>query len=141
MVYNAMKLFMEVNPQLFDDCSHEYTESQNNADARKRERQAKWDRLANLAKSKQNGAALPKTITHTSRGIQGPPKPMSPNGLDDTDPLSTYGVNSAVVGGGGVGSGLENLRLADDLPPGEAVGAGPAASQRPAIAATANAVR
>ena len=28
MVYNAMKLFMEVNPQLFDDCSHDYAESQ-----------------------------------------------------------------------------------------------------------------
>ena len=33
MVYNAMKLFMEINPQLFDDCSHDYTEHQNNAEA------------------------------------------------------------------------------------------------------------
>ncbi len=55
MVYNAMKLFMEVNPQLFDDCSHEYAEAQNNADARQQARQSKWDRLEAQAKSRQNG--------------------------------------------------------------------------------------
>lgn len=58
MVYNAMKLFMEVNPQLFDECSHEYTEQQNNAEAIKANRQAKWDRLTQLAESmKSNGHA------------------------------------------------------------------------------------
>ncbi|KAK3063836.1 serine/threonine-protein phosphatase 2A 56 kDa regulatory subunit delta isoform, partial [Teratosphaeriaceae sp. CCFEE 6253] len=51
MVYNAMKLFMEVNPQLFDECSHDYTEQQNNAASVKQTRQAKWDRLAQLAES------------------------------------------------------------------------------------------
>ncbi|CZT21427.1 related to B56-delta regulatory subunit of protein phosphatase 2A [Ramularia collo-cygni] len=56
MVYNAMKLFMEVNPQLFDECSHNYTEDQNNAEGVKAARQAKWDRLTQLAESmKQNG--------------------------------------------------------------------------------------
>jgi serine/threonine-protein phosphatase 2A regulatory subunit B' len=56
MVYNAMKLFMEVNPQLFDECSHDYTEQQNNAEAVKANRQAKWDRLTQLAESmKANG--------------------------------------------------------------------------------------
>lgn len=88
MVYNAMKLFMEVNPALFDECSHEYTESQNNAAARKQERQDKWDKLALLAKQMQNGTPLPKTITHTSQGIQGPQKVTSPNRIDETDPLS-----------------------------------------------------
>lgn len=104
MVYNAMKLFMEVNPQLFDDCSHDYTESQNNADSRKRERQARWDKLTDLARTKQNGAPVPKTITHTSRGIQGPPQVTTPNRLDDTDPLSTFGGSKR----------LENLRLAEE---------------------------
>ncbi|KAF2754783.1 serine/threonine protein phosphatase 2A regulatory subunit [Pseudovirgaria hyperparasitica] len=55
MVYNAMKLFMEVNPQLFDDCSHEYAENQNNAGQKQLERQARWDKLAELAKLQQNG--------------------------------------------------------------------------------------
>lgn len=63
-----MKHFMEVNPQLFDDCSHEYTETQNNADINKRERQAKWDKLSALAKNMQNGASLPPTKIVTGAG-------------------------------------------------------------------------
>ncbi|CAK7240590.1 MAG: serine/threonine-protein phosphatase 2A 56 kDa regulatory subunit delta isoform [Sporothrix thermara] len=42
MVYNAMKLFMEINPQLFDDCSHDYTEHQQSAGAREALREHKW---------------------------------------------------------------------------------------------------
>ena len=56
MVYNAMKLFMEINPQLFDECSHEYTEAQNNADRVKADRKSKWDRLADQAR--KNSASL-----------------------------------------------------------------------------------
>jgi len=63
MVYNAMKLFMEVNPQLFDDCSHEYTEQQNNLESEKATRKAKWDRLTALADSmKQNGHAAAPAV-------------------------------------------------------------------------------
>lgn len=100
MVYNAMKLFMEVNPQLFDDCSHAYTESQNNAEARKQERQAKWDRVTALAKSMQDGVEPPKTITHTSQGIQGPPRVMTPDRLD------SFGADNATR--------LGNLKLTDE---------------------------
>lgn len=56
MVYNAMKLFMEINPQLFDDCSHEYTEQQNNAGAREALRERKWAAITEQAnKRKSNG--------------------------------------------------------------------------------------
>lgn len=54
MVYNAMKLFMEVNPSLFDDCSHEYAEHQNNADERQQSRQDRWERLTQQAKARQS---------------------------------------------------------------------------------------
>jgi serine/threonine-protein phosphatase 2A regulatory subunit B' len=58
MVYNAMKLFMEINPQLFDDCSHEYTEQQNGAAAREALRERKWAALEELAsKRKSNGVS------------------------------------------------------------------------------------
>lgn len=58
MVYNAMKLFMEINPQLFDDCSHEYTEQQNTAAAREAHRERRWAAVADLAnKRKSNGSA------------------------------------------------------------------------------------
>ncbi|RQM08640.1 hypothetical protein DH86_00000363, partial [Scytalidium sp. 3C] len=77
MVYNAMKLFMEINPQLFDDCSHEYTEQQNNAEAREQARAAKWKSLtdkANHAKLNGNSRGTAST-TSKSRGI-----------TDDVDP-------------------------------------------------------
>ena len=57
MVYNAMKLFMEINPQLFDECSHDYNELQNTAAQREKARQAKWDKLAETAKKVKAGAA------------------------------------------------------------------------------------
>jgi serine/threonine-protein phosphatase 2A regulatory subunit B' len=59
MVYNAMKLFMEINPQLFDDCSHEYTEQQNNAGAREALRERKWAAIQEQAskRKKSNGVS------------------------------------------------------------------------------------
>lgn len=54
MVYHAMKLFMEINPQLFDDCSHEYTELQNSAPQREQNRKDKWEKLAELAEHRKN---------------------------------------------------------------------------------------
>ncbi|EXJ91622.1 hypothetical protein A1O3_00172 [Capronia epimyces CBS 606.96] len=58
MVYNAMKLFMEINPQLFDECSHDYNELQNNAPQREKEREAKWAKLTEQAN--KNRAKLSK---------------------------------------------------------------------------------
>lgn len=61
MVYNAMKLFMEINPQLFDDCSHEYTEQQNTAASREQTRQRKWASLEEQASRRNslNGGSTP----------------------------------------------------------------------------------
>ncbi len=67
MVYNAMKLFMEINPQLFDDCSHEYTEQQNSAAAREALRQRKWAAIQDQANRRRsvNGAAPPRMAAGT----------------------------------------------------------------------------
>ena len=59
MVYNAMKLFMEINPQLFDDCSHDYNELQASADKREQARKAKWERLNEQADKMKSGLGLP----------------------------------------------------------------------------------
>ena len=105
MVYNAMKLFMEVNPQLFDECSHEYTEQQNNADAVKAARQAKWDRLSQLAESmKANGTSAPAVkAPGSSYGSKTGQKVTSPMRQDDSDPLSQESQQR-----------MERLRLQDD---------------------------
>ncbi|KAK4940254.1 serine/threonine-protein phosphatase 2A 56 kDa regulatory subunit delta isoform [Elasticomyces elasticus] len=59
MVYNAMKLFMEINPQLFDECSHDYNEMQNTAGDREKARQAKWEKLSEQANRMKVGVAKP----------------------------------------------------------------------------------
>lgn len=85
MVYNAMKLFMEINPQLFDDCSHDYTELQNSAEQRQQARQSKWDKLAEQAKQREIGAlsASVPPLT-TSRGA----KTTAPIRIDQVEPLT-----------------------------------------------------
>jgi serine/threonine-protein phosphatase 2A regulatory subunit B' len=67
MVYNAMKLFMEINPQLFDDCSHDYTEQQNSQAEREAMRERKWAILAEKAdlQRQSNG---PSSISRAQGG-------------------------------------------------------------------------
>lgn len=57
MVYNAMKLFMEVDPQLFDDCSQQYADESNQSLERKQTRDARWEELDEIAKERQQNAA------------------------------------------------------------------------------------
>ncbi|SMR57103.1 unnamed protein product [Zymoseptoria tritici ST99CH_1E4] len=93
MVYNAMKLFMEVNPQLFDECSHDYTEQQNNAEAVKANRQAKWDRLTQLAEQMKANGHSPAVRPPQGYGTGS----KSPVREGEGDPIS-----------------MERLRLQDD---------------------------
>jgi serine/threonine-protein phosphatase 2A regulatory subunit B' len=55
MVYNAMKLFMEINPQLFDECSDHYRENEANAAQTLQTRTAKWATVAEWARQRSNG--------------------------------------------------------------------------------------
>ena len=85
MVYNAMKLFMEINPQLFDDCSHEYTEQQNTAEAREQTRENKWKALAEQAqRTKANG------VTKSAGSVVSPTraKVATPLRVDEVDPIT-----------------------------------------------------
>ena len=92
MVYNAMKLFMEVNPQLFDDCSHDYAESQNSASERQKARESRWAALEKLAEAQKTGTAGGKSAGAANVGSQ--------TRIEDSDPLSQ--------------GRLEALRLQDD---------------------------
>lgn len=55
MVYNAMKLFMEINPQLFDECSEHYREHEATAEKTLRTRTANWALIADWAKQNSKG--------------------------------------------------------------------------------------
>lgn len=54
-----MKMFMEINPQLFDECSHEYTEHQNSSEKREKTRQDRWDMIERQATNRKNGVPPP----------------------------------------------------------------------------------
>lgn len=54
-----MKLFMEINPQLFDDCSHEYTEQQNSAASRQATRERKWAVITEQANKRRSTNGTP----------------------------------------------------------------------------------
>ncbi len=82
MVYNAMKLFMEINPQLFDDCSHEYTEQQNNAPAREAMRERKWAAITEQANRRKANGVTDKASGASVRGL-GMPRLDEVDGTED----------------------------------------------------------
>lgn len=53
MVYSAMKLFMEINPTLFDECTNEYAQIQESAPQRQAERENVWKLLEEKASKKR----------------------------------------------------------------------------------------
>ncbi|KAL2851079.1 phosphatase 2A regulatory B subunit-domain-containing protein [Aspergillus pseudoustus] len=78
MVYNAMKMFMEINPQLFDECSHEYNERQNSAELREKARLSRWAKVTEKAAQRQNGVARPRGSSSAEIPLQ----------LDDIDAIT-----------------------------------------------------
>ncbi|KAI9891239.1 MAG: Serine/threonine-protein phosphatase 2A 56 kDa regulatory subunit delta isoform [Vezdaea aestivalis] len=116
MVYNAMKLFMEINPQLFDECSHEYTETQNSASQRSADRQSRWDAIAAQAKHAQSLKAQQQNGS-LSTGTAGSSRPKigSPMRIDEEPPAAQ---TSTTTGGADLDAQnqkrLDALRLADD---------------------------
>lgn len=81
MVFNAMKLFMEINPQLFDECSHNYTEDQYRFEKRQQDRQDQWDRIAERANQNKRDSV-------ETSGAPARPKVNAPPRIDEVDPMS-----------------------------------------------------
>ncbi|KAJ5563027.1 hypothetical protein N7535_002526 [Penicillium sp. DV-2018c] len=92
MVYNAMKMFMEINPQLFDECSHDYTEHQNTADQREKTRTDRWDMIEQQARDRKNGIPPPP-----------PPAVDVPEPIDEVEAMTHESQKK-----------LNTLKLADD---------------------------
>ncbi|XP_043076246.1 protein phosphatase 2, regulatory subunit B', gamma b isoform X2 [Puntigrus tetrazona] len=51
LIYNALKLFMEMNQKLFDDCTQQFRAEKNKEKAKWKEREEAWIKIENLAKS------------------------------------------------------------------------------------------
>ncbi|KAK7141817.1 hypothetical protein R3I94_011490 [Phoxinus phoxinus] len=51
LIYNALKLFMEMNQKLFDDCTQQFRAEKNKEKAKLKEREEAWIKIESLAKS------------------------------------------------------------------------------------------
>ncbi|XP_076268283.1 serine/threonine-protein phosphatase 2A 56 kDa regulatory subunit gamma isoform-like isoform X4 [Rhynchophorus ferrugineus] len=49
LIYNALKLFMEMNQKLFDDCTQQYRQERQKEKERQNHRLEQWDRVESLA--------------------------------------------------------------------------------------------
>ena len=83
MVYNAMKLFMEINPQLFDECSENYRENEATAAQTLRNRTERWATVADWAKKRSNGGAAAIPPLTDLRGQK-----FNPPSRVDEDPIT-----------------------------------------------------
>jgi len=61
MVYNALKLFMEINPELFDECLQQYKDSRIRERQRLQERYENWQKMRELA-LKNAGDKVPPEV-------------------------------------------------------------------------------
>jgi serine/threonine-protein phosphatase 2A regulatory subunit B' len=62
LIYNALKLFMEINPALFDECTAHYKQTRQMEKQKLKEREESWHRLETTAASNAQGLPLPYSI-------------------------------------------------------------------------------
>lgn len=112
MVYNALKLFMEINPELFDDTMQHYKQRKIEQQQHAVERYEQWQKVRE--KAIQNaGGKLPTGFQEVERL---PPPPPSPS--DDSDILDlSMELNAVSLDGDLPGdldeSGIERVPMAD----------------------------
>ncbi|KAF9227562.1 protein phosphatase 2A regulatory B subunit [Gyrodon lividus] len=112
MVYNALKLFMEINPELFDATLQQYRQHRIDEQQHAVERYDQWQRVRE--KAMQNaGEKLPKGFREVERT---PPPPLSVG--DDSDILElSMELNAVSIDGEVLGdldeSGIERVPMAD----------------------------
>ncbi|KDN38870.1 protein phosphatase 2A regulatory B subunit [Tilletiaria anomala UBC 951] len=109
LVYNALKLFMEINPTLFDMCTNEFKEQRQNERQKLRQRDEMWKKLRESAmrNSKSMSVPVPKTLLEDERN----PPTRAPSDTDSIDSaadlsgIGAMGLNSHNGGGGGESEG------------------------------------
>ncbi|KIK91034.1 hypothetical protein PAXRUDRAFT_831176 [Paxillus rubicundulus Ve08.2h10] len=112
MVYNALKLFMEINPELFDATLQQYRQQRIDEQQHAVDRYDQWQRVREKAMQNADGK-LPKGFREVERT---PPPPPSVG--DDSDILElSMELNAVSIDGevsGDLGeSGIERVPMAD----------------------------
>uniref|UniRef100_A0A8C5QV44 Serine/threonine protein phosphatase 2A regulatory subunit n=1 Tax=Leptobrachium leishanense TaxID=445787 RepID=A0A8C5QV44_9ANUR len=83
LIYNALKLFMEMNQKLFDDCTQQFKAEKQKEKLKLKEREEAWVKIENLAKSN------PQYPIHTDTSALNSPVAMETDGplLEDVQML------------------------------------------------------
>ncbi|KAJ6596819.1 phosphatase 2A regulatory B subunit-domain-containing protein [Mycena vulgaris] len=112
MVYNALKLFMEINPDLFDDSMHQYKQRKIEDQENAVHRYHAWQKMREIALQNAPGGKLPPGYVEIPHA---PPPP--PPAADDTDIMDlSMELNAASiedVPGDLDEHGLERVPMAD----------------------------
>ena len=66
LIYNALKLFMEMNHKLFDECSQKYKLEKQKEKEKLRERDSAWSKIESKARQNPNVRHY-ISFTHSSR--------------------------------------------------------------------------
>lgn len=67
LVYNALKMFMDMNPKLFDDCTQQYKIERQREKEKAIERDAMWSKIESLAKSGENNTPMKNGTVRESK--------------------------------------------------------------------------
>ncbi len=62
MIYNALKLFMEMNHKLFDECSQKYKLEKQKEKDKLRDRDSAWMKIESKARQNPNVTFLKKIL-------------------------------------------------------------------------------
>lgn len=84
LIYNALKLFMEMNQKLFDDCTQQYKVERQKEKEKHRQRDDAWNKLNSLAQDNPQFKVIMKSPA-VSPGVNVSPAPAD----DDSDVLVT----------------------------------------------------
>jgi serine/threonine-protein phosphatase 2A regulatory subunit B' len=91
LVYNALKLFMEINPTLFDVCTNDFKQQRHAERQKLKTRDEAWKKLRDtaLTNSKAIGAVPPKNLTDEQLAPRSSATELM--SLSDTDSIGSIG--------------------------------------------------
>ncbi|KAL2919538.1 serine/threonine-protein phosphatase 2A 56 kDa regulatory subunit delta isoform [Polyrhizophydium stewartii] len=90
LVYNALKLFMEMSPKLFDECTNKYKQNRQLERKKQKDREDMWARIETEANS--NAAkvlATPSAHPIAGRASPAAYSPFSPSSVGAAEPMDT----------------------------------------------------
>ncbi|KAL4238640.1 Serine/threonine-protein phosphatase 2A 56 kDa regulatory subunit delta isoform [Mactra antiquata] len=79
LIYNALKLFMEMNQKLFDDCTQQYKTERQKEKEKLKNREETWVKIQNLAKGN------PQFKVFGQQNSEQIGNPSTPNSMNDED--------------------------------------------------------